>query len=141
MADDEATEFWRTFEGDTGEKVSSRSIGEWLRPSAPSLWGLVILTDKSLRFKHLPSENWLESLFKKNPLGKAESDKPVDIVIPLGELEAKLEEKRGIIARIVGPAFPRFTAKRRGEETEYLFSVDPSSGIISALKELSAAKA
>lgn len=141
MADDEATEFWKTFEGETGEKVSARSIGEWLRPSGPSLWGLVILTDRNFRFKHLPSENWLETLFKKSPFSKNEADKPIDVVIPLEELEARLEQRRGIIARLVSPAFPRFTAKRKGEDAEYLFSVDPSSGIIAALERLAAAKA
>ena len=56
---DEAIEFWNAFEKETGEKVEARSIGEWLQDKGPSMWGLVILTDKSFRFKHLPSENWL----------------------------------------------------------------------------------
>jgi hypothetical protein len=131
---DEATEFWNAFENETGEKVEARSIGEWLQDKGPSLWGLVILTDKSFRFKHLPSENWLMGLFKKSSISKAPADEEVDIVIPRGELEGELPERRGFFSRLTGPAFPRFTVKRAGGEKEYIFSVDPSSGFVAALK-------
>jgi hypothetical protein len=52
----EATEFWSTFEKETGEKVEARSEGRWFpvpgEDAVPE--GLLILTDKSFRFKYVP---------------------------------------------------------------------------------------
>lgn len=131
---DEAKEFWNAFETETGEKVEARSIGECFRDKGPTLWGLLVLTDKSFRFRYMPSDNWFSSLFKKGPLGKSQADEPLDIAIPLEELEAEVAERKGFFARLTGPAFTQFSAKRRGEERVYRFSADPGSGFIKALK-------
>lgn len=135
---DEATEFWDAFEKETGEKVEARSIGEWIKGDGTSVWGLVIITDASFRFKHMPSENWLLSIFKKTNKPSAASEKPVDIIIPRGELVAEVVEKRGFFARLTGPAFPNFTVQRSGEDREYVFSADPSSGLLASLKAVAA---
>ena len=50
---------------------------------------------------------------------------------------AVLAPKRDFLARIFGPAFPRFSVVTRGAEEQdvYSFSVDPSSGIVAALEK------
>jgi hypothetical protein len=137
---DEATEFWNAFESETGEKVEARSIGEWLKGDGSTIWGLVIITDKSFRFKHMPSENWLLSLFKKTSKSSGDREKPVDIVIPRDELEAEVATKRGFFARLAGPAFPHFSVKRAGRDEKYVFSADPASGLFAALAAIVATK-
>ena len=54
--DDEAKEFWGAFETETGEKVEARSEGNWIHGIGPTREGrgLLILTDKSFRFKYVP---------------------------------------------------------------------------------------
>jgi hypothetical protein len=133
---DEAAEFWSAFEKETGEKVEARSIGEWYKGNDAQLglWGLLVLTDKSFRFKHMPSDNWLLSLFKR-AARPSEPKQPIDIVIPRGDIVAVKAPKVGFLARLIGPAFPHFSVKRRAEEGEtlFVFSADPSSGLLAAL--------
>ena len=138
---DEAAEFWSAFEKETGEKVAARGMGEYFKAEKDSsgLWGLVILTDKSFRFKHMPSENWISSLFKRMDRSSAPRQ-PVEITIPLGHIVSLNAPKRSLMARLFGPAFPRFTIAGRDAvtadgETSYLFSVDPSSGFLTALEK------
>jgi hypothetical protein len=131
---DEAAEFWSEFEKETGEKVEARCIGEYYRTqdSSSGLWGLLVLTDKSFRFKHLPSENWISSLFKR--VGRSSGPKEVvEITIPRGEIVSVNSPKRDFFARIFGPAFPRLTITGPDEKT-YLFSLDPSGGFLKALE-------
>jgi hypothetical protein len=133
---DEAAEFWSAFEKETGEKVEARSIGEWYKGnnSQAGVWGLLVLTDKSFRFRHMPSDNWLLSIFKRADRS-SESKQPIDLVIPRDDIVAVKAPKGGFLARLTGPAFPRFSVKRRAEEGETLFSfsADPSSGLLAAL--------
>ena len=55
MADEEA-KFWNAFEKETGEKVEARSEGDWIHipETGATREGLLILTDKSFRFKYVP---------------------------------------------------------------------------------------
>lgn len=135
--DAEAEEFWGAFEKETGEKVEARSIGEFYRAMDESsgLWGLLVLTDKSFRFKHMPSENWLNSLFKRS--GKSRREQPVEITIPRGDILSLIPPSQGFFARVLGPAFRRFTLTARVEEGEasYLFAFDPGSGFMAALEK------
>lgn len=138
MADKDALEFWDDFEKETGEKVIARSMGEWFKAkSDPGLWGLLILTDKSFRFKYMPSENWMMSIFKR-AAKSAKKDEAFDIVIPREGIRAIASPKRDFLARLFGPAFPRFSISASGEEgeTSYSFTADPSSGIVEALASL-----
>jgi hypothetical protein len=138
---DEAAEFWSAFEKETGEKVAARGMGEYFKSEGDGsgIWGLVVLTDKSFRFKHMPSENWLSSLFRR--VDKSSGPKaPVEITIPLGDIISLDAPKRSLMARLFGPAFPRFNvqgkeAKDAGEVKSFLFSVDPSSGFLTALEK------
>jgi hypothetical protein len=141
---DEAAEFWSAFERETGEKVEARSIGEYYKDGdgGIGLWGLLVLTDKSFRFKHMPSDNWLMALFKRADRGSGPKE-AFDLAIPRDDIVALIPPKRGFIARLFGPAFPHFSLKRRGHESEesYIFAADPSSGLIAALAEATGAKA
>jgi hypothetical protein len=135
---DEAAEFWSKFEEETGEKVQARSLGELRKASSRDIgtWGLLVLTDKSFRFKYMPNDNWLLSLFKKADRS-SEAKKPVDIVIPRGDIVSVKAPRGGFFARLFGPAFPVFSITSReaeGEQTQF-FTVDPSSGLLAALVE------
>jgi hypothetical protein len=102
-------------------------------------WGLLILTDKSFRFKFMPNEHWMLSLFRRfDKPGKKE--KPVDIVVAREDIASVIAPKRNLFARIFGPAFPRFSVIARGVtgERNYSFSADPWSGIIAALEKVGA---
>jgi hypothetical protein len=138
---DEAAEFWSAFEKETGEKVESRAIGEYYREEDAStgLWGLLVLTGKSFRFKHMPSENWLSSIFKRMDRGSKPKE-PVEITIPRESVTAIHSPKRSFFARLFGPAFPKFTVTQSvafdgAGEKQYVFSVDPSGGFLTALEK------
>ena len=143
---DEAAEFWSAFEKETGEKVLARSMGEWFKGGGADrgLWGLLILTDKSFRFKYMPSENWILSLFKRASKSKS-SDKQLDIVVARSDIASIVAPRRDFFAKLFGPAFPRFSvtvrspARPEGGEETYSFSVDPSSGIVAALQKVGTA--
>jgi hypothetical protein len=137
MADD-ATKFWDSFEKETGEKVQARSMGELFRPSdrGSGVWGLLILTDKSFRFKHMASDNWLLSLFRRADRSSG-PERIEDIVILRENILAVQTPKRGFLERLFGPAFRHFSILSTGAEGElhHQFSVDPSSGLLAALLE------
>jgi hypothetical protein len=84
----------------------------------------------------MPNENWMLSLFKRFDKS-GEEEKLVDIVIARGDISAVHAPKRDIFTRLFGPAFPRFSIVARGESGEktYVFTVDPSNGIIDALQK------
>jgi hypothetical protein len=137
---DEATEFWKAFESETGEKVEARGMGEWFRGGneARGLWGLLILTDKTVRFKYMPSNNWFTSLIKRAGSDASDRERPIDIAIARENVTELIPPKRGFLARILGPAFPRFSLAARGDggEERYIFSIDPSSGFLPALARI-----
>jgi hypothetical protein len=138
MADD-ATEFWEGFEKETGEKVEARSIGEYFKggPGDIGVWGLLILTDKSFRFKYMPSEHWIFAIFKRSDKTRPK-EKPVDIVISREDMTGFKAPKRDLMSRIFAPAFPRCIVKYRGPdgERDCVFTLDPSSGLLAALERL-----
>jgi hypothetical protein len=138
---DAAAEFWSTFEKETGEKVEARAIGEYYkaRDDSSGLWGLLILTDKSFRFKHMPSENWISSLFKRVDRSSAPKA-PVEITIARENIVSMNAPRRSFWARLFGPAFPRFTLAQSDEsavggEKLFVFSVDPSGGFLASLEK------
>ena len=136
---DEATKFWDTFEKETGEKVQVRSMGEFFRSAdgGKGVWGLLILTDKSFRFKHMPSDNWLLSIFRRADRS-SDSEEVKDIVIQREDILAVKAPKGDFLERLFGPAFKQFhiMSRRDGAEVSHQFSVDPSSGLLAALVEI-----
>jgi len=135
---DDAAKFWSDFEAETGEKVEAKAIGTYYERGGDSqgLWGLLVLTDSSFRFRHFPSQNWLASLFRGNRPQEAPAT-ALEIVVPRRDIVAVRTPKRGFFARVFGPAFPRFElAWREGEaERSESFSADPSSDVLRLIKE------
>ncbi len=142
----DAAEFWRNFENETGEKVLARSIGQVYRSpdKASGVWGLLVLTDKSFRFKHMPNDNWLLSLFRRVDRS-AEPEKLEDVVIPRAEILSVNAPKKGFLDKLFGSAFANFSVSSRGSGAElpviHRFSVDPGSGLLKALEDAVAAGA
>ncbi|MEI6874377.1 MAG: hypothetical protein WCL50_04510 [Spirochaetota bacterium] len=147
--DDEALEYWKTFESETGEKVEARGMGALHGPAAQGMsgtdqgtWGLLVLTDRSFRFRHIPSQNWLSSMFKSGNR-KGSGDKPFEIVIAREDLLGLSKPSGGFLARILRPPYPHFFLRSRGaagEETSE-FSVDSSGGFLKSLETAVARKA
>ncbi|HOX31358.1 MAG TPA: hypothetical protein PLB91_03460 [Spirochaetales bacterium] len=132
---DEAAKFWSDFEAETGEKVQARAIGTYFEPGDErGVWGLLILTDASFRFKHLPSENWISALFKSHRNAPSPS-RAIDIVVPRAEISSLDEPRRGPLARLFGPVFPRFTLAWEGGARRETFAADPSSDLLRGLRE------
>ena len=138
---DEATKFWEDFEKETGEKVEARSIGEYYEAdySSVGVWGLLVLTDKSFRFKHMPNDNWILSIFRR--VNKPSTPKaPVEFTISRADIVSVSSPARGIWARLFGPPFPPVFVTARSEnalaERRYSFSLDPGSGLLAALQHV-----
>jgi hypothetical protein len=133
---DKAEEFWDAFEKETGEKVEVRSIGEFFPVEGrdEGLWGLLVLTDKSFRFKGMPSDNWFLNVFKRKE--KKDADKvSMDLCIARENIASVISPKQGFFSRIFGPNFLRFTITRSDEGGEtYVFAVDPQNAFLTALK-------
>jgi hypothetical protein len=132
---DEAAEFWSSFEKETGEKVEARSEGTWFHvPESSAVHeGLLILTDKSFRFKYVPEPHrpWMGSGTSSELEDRAE------FTVARSDIVSVTVPKRGFFARLTRSAFPRcsvVTHTESGEKT-YVFSVDPSSGLIAALEK------
>jgi hypothetical protein len=141
MKEDDGAKFWERFEAETGERVAAKTIGTFYERGGDErgLWGLLVVTDASFRFKHFPSDNMVLGLFKVK--GRSEPEAPVDIAVPLSSVSALKEEERGFWKRIFGSAFPRFElAWREGEAVRSeSFAVDPSSDVMRLLREAAAA--
>jgi len=132
-----AEQFWAEFEAETGEKVEARAMGTYRASGekGDGVWGLVILTDRSFRFRFMPKQVRLTSLFAKR--GESEpAVAPVDIVAARAEVLSVSIPERGFFARVLGPAYPRFeVAWREGAETRRAcLSADPSTGLFERLK-------
>jgi hypothetical protein len=129
---DEAAAYWSAFEEETGEKVEARSIGEYYEApgDASGLWGLLVLTDAAFRFKYVPSENWLSSMFKRAVGVKSEA---VDIRIAREDISSVTIPKRDFLSRIFSPPMQRLVIAE-GEKS-FAFSFDPTSGLQAALEK------
>jgi hypothetical protein len=131
-----AEQFWADFEAETGEKVEARAMGTYREPGdrGEGVWGLVVLTDRSLRFRFMPKQARLMSLFAKQREPESVSV-PVDIVAPRADVASISIPKRGFFARVFGPAYPPFEVEWRegGETKRACLSADPSTGLYEAL--------
>jgi hypothetical protein len=134
---DDAAKFWSDFEAQTHEKVVARSMGIWNENGEENgPWGLIILTDASFRFKHMPSDKLILGLFRA-PDGKGPKRELVDIVVPLDRISSVSEASKGWLSRLFGSPFRRFTVTWRAspdaEPQAECFSVDPSAGLVEKL--------
>jgi hypothetical protein len=132
---DKAAEFWANFEKETGEKVASRCLGEFFPEGdfTQGIWGLLVLTDVSLRFRVTPSDNTIFGLIRRpDPAKKAAA--PLDIVIPLTEIRSVDAPKRGFLSRLFGSSTIGFSVTQ-SERTVYHFQSDAGSGFLQALQK------
>ena len=134
----DAEKFWSDFEAQTGEKVVAKAMGIWEENgNDKGLWGILILTDKSFRFRHIPSEGLILGLFRL-PEGKREKREPVEIVAPLDSISSVRGEERNWLSRLFGSPFRRFEVAWRASPDEEPrregFSVDPSLDFLKKLR-------
>ena len=133
--DDEVKEFWGAFETETGEKVEARSEGNWIHGIGPTREGkgLLILTDKSFRFKYVPDSirPFMSSRMTSDNADRAE------FTVERRDIVSVRVPKRGFFARLFRRTFPdcSFVARSAGGEKTNMFSADPSSGLIAALEK------
>lgn len=132
---DHIAEFWQAFELETGEKVEARSEGNWFRDGGNPAGheGLLILTDKSFRFKYVadtprPYMNMDIS---------AEHEDESEFTIARSEIVSVQTPKKGFFSWLTGRGNPHCSVvahDKHGEKT-YEFSVDISTGLVAALRK------
>ncbi len=133
----EMAEFWSAFEKETGEKVEVRSEGTWFRvpESTRGHEGLLILTDKSFRFKYVRDRvrPWMGAGISPDLQDRSE------FVIARGDVISVQvpEHARGLFAWLRRNTPPRCSVVAGGQEGEktYVFSAEPSSGLVPALQK------
>jgi hypothetical protein len=133
--DNQVAKFWNDFEMETGEKVEAQSEGNWFRAGGNPAGheGLLILTDKSFRFKYVvdaprPFMNMDVS---------AEHEDESEFTIARSEIVSVRTPKKGFFSWLTGRGNPHCSVvvhDKNGEKT-YEFSVDISTGLIEALRK------
>jgi len=135
--DDGAARFRSELEERTGEKVMATTAASSVSddPGVPPGWGVLVLTDASLRFVRQPDEHWLSSMFRSHDR-TSPPRLPAEMVIPLGDGSTFTTPRRGLLSRIFSPPFERLDAfwQEDGEPRQASFSVDPASTLLVALK-------
>lgn len=136
---EEAARFRRELEEKTGEKVVEVAMAGFLetgREREPE-WGLLVLTDRSIRFTRPPSRHWLASLFQSR--GRDEAP-PEDIVMPLAEGTTVSMPRRGFLARVFGTGYRPYAIswQEGGTERRSVFQVDPRAPMADALAAIAA---
>jgi len=119
-------EFWQEYEEKIGEKVTARSLGQYVSGwdefgSASNLWGLIIATSGGFRFHHFPQANWLSALSKGS--GNAPSEKT--IFIPSEKIiSAVLQKETKWYKKLFSSSVPRLIIQysdEDGNEKELVF--------------------
>lgn len=114
-----ADEFWREYEEKTGEKVLSRSLGQYVsgweefdRQGWNAMWGLLIATSGGFRFHHFAQQNWLNSLL--NFSSGNEGPKEKTLFLP-GEqiIMAELRKETKWWKKIFNPSAPELIIRYR----------------------------
>ena len=114
-------DFWREYEENTGEKVLSRTLGQYVSgwdkfgPAGRNpLWGLVIATSGGFRFHHFPQANWFTNL-----TGFGSGDEPPQektIFIPADRIiSAVLHRETKWYRKIFAPVSPSLVIRYRDE--------------------------
>lgn len=136
--DTTAEHYWKRFEAETGERLVLASMGQRLEPGQRAgKWGLVFLTDKALRYRHMPSRNSFLSIFSlRQDQGEAEREE--DVVYAYGTILALAIPPRTWWDRLFGSPFQSFTitvGKPDGTREECLFCTDPGHRLPETLKD------
>jgi hypothetical protein len=137
----EAERYWKDFETETGELVEKQAMGQCFAGNEER-WGLLILTDRSFRFREVPSENWLGSLVKGRRTLERKQE-PLELVVPREGLLRAQSPRLGFLSRLFPPPWPRLQLSwREGETTrECGFAVDNHGRFIEGLEAALASKA
>ena len=131
--------FWVDYEKSIGEKVLSKSLGQYksgLAEYTQPLWGLIIATSGGFRFNHFPHEGWIGALSRISTGGEAPKEKT--FFIPKESINSVelLIEKR-LWKRILTPSNPilRIHCLINGAETQVIIETDKSAAeVASALQ-------
>jgi len=134
--DEAAIRYWKRFEEETGEHPGARSVGQWLGESErEGPWGILVITDRSLRFRHMPSDNWLNRLFRPREVEETGAG-PTEIVVPLSSITALRDPDRGLWARLFGPRQTLFKVTWTDDERARTESFNADSRrFVEALRE------
>jgi hypothetical protein len=139
---DEVAAFWNAFEKETGEKVEARSEGEWFHIPIRrrGLWGLLILTNKTFRFKYVP-EDLRSSLYMSTAISGEPRDE-AGFIISRSDIIAVHAPSRSFLSWVFRSAYPRSSvvAQVGKRSSTYVFAADPTNGLVAALVKSSAAK-
>lgn len=135
--DNSAEEFWKKFEADTGEKMVVASMGQYFEHGEKTgKWGLIFLTDRSLHYKHMPSNNSFLSLFSMNKPADT-SGKEIELVFPLDSILTVINPKRTWKDKLFGSPFQNFSIEVSGLDggrKKFGFSTDPSNKLAERLE-------
>ena len=131
---DEVAEFWNAFEKETGEKVEARAEGNWIRVSGSGAVheGLLILTDKSFRFKYVPDTLRPFMGTRIPPALEDRSEFTVGAATSSPYTSRTGASLRGLSTGACRAA--PWSCAVKVDKT-YLFSADPSGGLIGALEK------
>lgn len=134
--------YWKKFAEDTGEEVRARSMGQWRDATGRELWGLLILTDKSFRFRYMPGKAWFTAIA---PAARPQTgrEEALEIVVPRGDIKGFEAPRRGFFERLFGPPWPSFRLAWKEGETDRaeIFMVNDSANFLAAMGEALEAKA
>lgn len=135
---DKAAEFWAAFERETGERLVKRCLGRYFSPAAKEgLWGILILTDKALRFRMMPSDNMIFGIIRR-PERTEDKAELLDLAIPFGEITSVQRPKQGFLERLFGPNAEPFAVAKSGGELEH-FEAESKQGFADSLEKSVAA--
>jgi len=136
-------DFWREYEEKTGEKVISRSLGQYVSgwdefggPGGNPLWGLIIATSGGFRFHHFPQTSWLTAIAS---FGSADDPpKEKTIFIPSDKIiSAVLFKETKWYKKIINPDSPRLVIRYnddKGNEKELILLTEyKADGLAEAL--------
>ena len=124
-------DFWREYEEKTGEKVLSRTLGQYISgwdefEGASPLWGLIIATSGGFRFHHFPQANWITALSNIGGRGETPQEKII-FIKKENIISADIKKETKWYKKLFSPSAPRLTIRYRdepGNEKELLLLVE-----------------
>jgi hypothetical protein len=127
-------DFWREYEENTGEKVLTRCLGQYVSGweefgKISKIWGLIIASSGGFRFHHFPQISWLDLISRSTGY---EQPKEKTIFIPRERIiNAQFIEEPNWWKKLVSPALPQLLINyldETGNELQLLFEADTKAG-------------
>lgn len=135
MSQTETEVFWAQFESEIGEKIVSRTMGQHFRGKRDQgEWGLLVLTESTLRFRPTPGENWFDSLFRM-ATPKVPRQPADDTVIPLAAIRSLILPRKRFFDLLFSPPYLIFTLiyDADGQERSILLGADAKCDLLKQL--------